>query len=135
MSEEIKAEDLSIGEQADYAQRLELSRSFVGLVFPRLMSQFAQQVQTNIEAIAAIKNAAKGKGGFGKELSEHQKKLEKILSEDVQNKVIDQMTVLLADVLAVDELQSAILQEIITVKISGVADKLEEVFQQVLKQS
>lgn len=118
---------------ADKAQRLELSREFVGLVFPRLMSQFAGQVQANIEAIALIKNSAKGKGGFEKELEEHQKKLKRILSAEVQEKVISQMTELLSESLDVEELKSAIFQERITVKIAGVADQLEVAFQEALK--
>ena len=112
-----------------------LAREFVGLVFPRMISDFANQVQANIEAIKLLSKNSKG-GSLGKdfanELKEHQKKFSKILSAEVQEKVVDKMVGLLAEELTAEELSYAIFQEKITIKITGVAARLETAFQEAI---
>uniref|UniRef100_A0AAU8GEQ4 Uncharacterized protein n=1 Tax=Salmonella phage vB_SEnST11_KE22 TaxID=3161173 RepID=A0AAU8GEQ4_9CAUD len=112
----------------------QLARDFVGLVFPRLINQFTEQAQFQIEAMKQMKaGARKGKDfGMEKELNAAQLKLKKALSEEVMQKVMDSMVQLLKEALTPHELAYAIYQERITIKISGIAAQLETAFEEAL---
>ncbi len=67
-----------------------------------------------------------------KELNAAQVKLKKALSEEVMQKVMDTMVDLLKEALTPHELAYAIYQERITIKISGIAARLETAFEEAL---
>lgn len=112
----------------------QLAREFVGLVFPRLINQFTEQTQYQIEALKQMKaGARKGQdAAMEKELNAAQVKLKKALSEEVMQKVMDTMVDLLKEALTPHELAYAIYQERITIKISGIAARLETAFEEAL---
>ncbi|WNT48179.1 hypothetical protein SPLA5a_PHROGS00096 [Salmonella phage SPLA5a] len=112
----------------------QLAREFVGLVFPRLINQFTEQTQYQIEALKQMKaGARKGQdAAMEKELNAAQVKLKKALSEEVMQKVMDTMVDLLKEALTPHELAYAIYQERITIKISGIAAQLETAFEEAL---
>ncbi|AFC21318.1 hypothetical protein GAP31_136 [Cronobacter phage vB_CsaM_GAP31] len=109
----------------------QLARDFVGLVFPRLINQFSEQTQYEIEAMRQMKSGAKDPA-FEKELNAAQVRLKKALSEEVMQKVMDKMVALLKEALEPHELAYAIYQERITIKISGIAAQLETAFVEAL---
>lgn len=112
----------------------QLARDFVGLIFPRLINQFSEQAQFQIDAIKQMKAGAKKDKDFAmeKELNAAQIRLNKVLSEEVMQKVMDSMVLLLKENLSPHELAYAIYQERITIKINGIAAQLETAFEEAL---
>lgn len=110
----------------------QLAREFVGLIFPRLINSFTEQSHLQLQAMRQMKEGArKGKEfGLEKEINEAQDKLKKALSEEVMQKVMDKMSLLLEEELTAEELAYAIYQEKITIKISGIAAQLESAFEE-----
>lgn len=123
-------EDVGVVEPDRHGQ---LARTFVSLIFPRLINEFSENTQYQIEALSQMKQANLKKGEEGevaKELNEAQVRLKKLLSEEVMTKVMDKMVSLLKEALTPEELEYAIFQEQITIKIHGVAAQLDAAFKE-----
>ncbi len=122
-------EDVGVVEPDRHEQ---LARNFVSLIFPRLTNKFSEGIQYQIAALTQMKAEAK-KGlehEVAKELNAAQVRLKKLLSEEVMTKVMDKMVSLLKEALTPEELEYAIFQEQITIKIHGVAAQLDAAFKE-----
>lgn len=122
-------EDVCVVEPDRHEQ---LARNFVSLIFPRLTNEFSEGIQYQIAALTQMKAEAK-KGlehEVAKELNAAQVRLKKLLSEEVMTKVMDKMVSLLKEALTPEELEYAIFQEQITIKIHGVAAQLDAAFKE-----
>lgn len=111
----------------------QLARNFVSLIFPRLINEFSENTQYHIEALSGMKEANMYKGQateIAKELEVARQKLKKLLSEEVMTKVMEKMVSLLKEALTPEELEYAIFQEQITIKIHGVAAQLDAAFKE-----
>lgn len=111
----------------------QLARNFVSLIFPRLINEFSENTQYHIEALSGMKEANMHKGQateIAKELEVARQKLKKLLSEEVMTKVMEKMVSLLKEALTPEELEYAIFQEQITIKIHGVAAQLDAAFKE-----
>lgn len=109
--------------------RPSLAKEFVSLVWDRLIGDFATGLQVQVES---LQNMRKGEKDvyFAKEITEKKERLRKTLSTEVQQKVFDKLVGLLAEALTEEELRYAIFQEKITIKIHGVASRLETAFEE-----
>lgn len=113
----------------------QLARDFVSLIFPRLINEFTENTQYQIEALYHMKAESLKSGensDVAKELNAAQVRLKKALSSEVMSKVMDKMVLLLKDVLTPEELEYAIFQEQITIKIHSVAAQLDAAFKEAI---
>lgn len=113
----------------------QLARDFVSLIFPRLINEFTENTQYQIEALYHMKAESLKSGensDVAKELNAAQIRLKKALSSEVMSKVMDKMVLLLKDVLTPEELEYAIFQEQITIKIHSVAAQLDAAFKEAI---
>lgn len=110
----------------------QLARTFVSLIFPRLINELSEATHYQVNALKEMRAAnQKGKQPeVVKELSDAENRLKKLLSEEVMTKVMEKMISLLKEALTPQELEYAIFQEQITIKIHGVAAQLDAAFKE-----
>lgn len=110
----------------------ELARTFVSVIFPRLVNELSEATHYQVNALKEMRAAnQKGKQPeVVKELSAAENRLKKLLSEEVMTKVMEKMISLLKEALTPQELEYAIFQEQITIKIHGVAAQLDAAFKE-----
>ncbi len=107
----------------------ELAKNFVGLIFPRLINQFNENTQYQIEALREMKERSNDPA-LNKELNEAQARLKNAMSESAMTSVMEKTEAMLVDTLTVEELAYAIFHETTTIKISGIAAQLETAFRE-----
>lgn len=107
----------------------DLAKNFVGLIFPRLINQFNENTQYQIEALRQLKEKSKDPA-VNKELNEAQTRLKNAMSESAMSSVMEKTEALLIEALTVEELAYAIFHETTTIKISGIAAQLETAFRE-----
>lgn len=131
MSEEVEL--VSSEELVEQAERRLFAKEYVGMIFPRMISEVAGNTQAQIENIRLMRNSKKKTdAGLNDELKDFEAKLKKMLSEEVLTEVTEKMVDLLAESLTAQELLQAIYHERITIKISGVAARLDDIFNEAL---
>lgn len=112
------------------------AREFTMLVFPRISSEMATNIEFQVQQMRQLKSASK-KGDdweFNRELSNAENTLHRLISSETQEEVVSVISKRLAEVLTVEELDYAIFQEKVTIKIAGIADTFGAIFEEAVRE-